>query len=580
MTEQNQEIFVSGSTISEGIAIGKLFVLKNEEEMFVPRFSIQECDVENEILRYRAALTSSREDLRQLQTFLSTEGSDEVVTIIDTHIQMLEDPMITTQVEEKISQMLLNTESVFRSVMGEYEEQFSKIEDSFFHQRLIDVKDLSHRILKHLHPVQQDEAIPVHSIVFAKELVPSHTAEACISKVGAFISEIGGSTSHAALIARAKGIPYVACIKQELLEKIEGSLVIVDGMSGKVIISPSDETIAYYKSLKDEIQCTMNFQAATLPKETFTKDRQKVVMAANIESISDCDHPYFSAAEEIGLFRSEFIFLQKELLTASEDVQYALYTKIFDKIADMPLVFRVLDLGSDKGFFKDALEDEPNPALGCRAIRFLLKHEELFVKQLRAVLRAAHGHNISLMVPLVSDLSELKAVKSLISRIKNDLKLAKIPFANDVPIGVMVEVPSAVLTADALAKECDFFSIGTNDLVQYTLACDRTNPTLSDHYHPAHPSILKLLKMIVDVSIRHNKKLSICGEMASNPLYTKFLLGLGVKNFSCAPRHIPKVQSRLKVIETSDAKEFAKKILELEQFEEIEQALRKDLMKD
>ncbi|MCH9630304.1 MAG: Phosphoenolpyruvate-protein phosphotransferase [Chlamydiia bacterium] len=579
MTKQMKEIVISGSTISEGIAIGKLFLLSSDEEIMVPQFAIQETEVDSEIERYRDAISSSRTDLKQLQVFLSDEGSEEAVTIIDTHIQMLEDPLMTTHVEEKISQMLQNTESVFRSVIGEYEEKFEKIEDTFFHQRLIDVKDLSHRILKHLHPKEEDdESIPANAVVFAKELVPSHTAEACVSKVCAFISEIGGATSHAALIARAKGLPYVANIKEEDLKEIEGCLVIVDGIDGKVILNPDISTLEKYTRLQNSILESLQNKLASLPKETITLDGQKIVMAANIEGISDFDHPYFGAAEEIGLFRSEFLFLQKEIFATSEDVQYALYRKIFDRAGDMPIVFRVLDIGGDKGFFQDTMQDEPNPALGCRAVRFLLQNKELFVRQLKALLRAACGRRASILIPLVSDISEVIEVKSLLKEIREEFDAKKIPYAEDVPIGLMIEVPSAVLTADTLAKECDFFSIGTNDLVQYTLALDRTNPMLSEHYHPAHPSILKLLKMVIDVAIKHGKKLSICGEMASNPLYTKLLLGLGVTNFSCAPRHIPKVQSKLLELRSEEAALFAEKVLKLEQFDEIEKALREDLI--
>ncbi|PCI95583.1 phosphoenolpyruvate--protein phosphotransferase [Candidatus Aerophobetes bacterium] len=578
MKKQSEEIVISGSTISEGIAIGKLFLLSSGEEIMVPQFAIQETEVDSEIERYRDALSSSRIDLKKLQTFLTDEGSDEAVTIIDAHIQMLEDPLMTTHVEEKISQMLQNTESVFRSVIGEYEEKFEKIEDTFFHQRLIDVKDLSHRILKHLHPKEEEEVIPANAVVFAKELVPSHTAEACVSKVCAFISEIGGATSHAALIARAKGLPYVANIKEADIKEIEGCLVIVDGIDGKVILNPNIDTQEKYTRLQNSILESVQRKVASLPKETITLDGQKIVMAANIEGISDFDHPYFGAAEEIGLFRSEFLFLKKEIFATSEEEQHSLYHKIFDRAGDMPIVFRVLDIGGDKGFFQDAMQDEPNPALGCRAIRFLLKNKELFTRQLKALLRAAQGKKASILIPLVTDVSEVIEVKTLLNDIKEEFDAKRIPYAKEVPIGLMIEVPSAVLTADALAKECDFFSIGTNDLVQYTLALDRTNPMLSEHYHPAHPSILKLLKMVIDVAKKHHKKLSICGEMASNPLYTKLLLGLGVKNFSCAPRHIPKVQSKLLELNSEEAAVFARKVLKLEQFNEIEKALREDLI--
>ena len=580
MTESKQEYYLSGFPVSEGVAIGKLYILSEQDNEFIPEFAINSEEVDREIQRYRTALSSSRQDLQQLQEFLSDEGSHEAVTIIDTHIQMLEDPFITTFVEQKIKQMLQNTESVFRSVIGEYEKKFVAISDTFFKQRLVDVKDVSQRILKHLYPKQEEaEHLPANAVIFAKELIPSHTAEACVSKVCAFISELGGQTSHAALIARAKGIPYVANIEMKSLEKAEGSIVIVDGLSGKVILNPSSQTLESYQKLKKDIIEEYQRLVDGIDLEAVTLDQKTVHIWANIEKTSDLDHPYFQGAEGIGLLRSEFLFLQREIFSVSEQEQYTMYAEIIKKAGHLPIIFRVFDLGGDKGLFKEAALEEPNPALGCRAIRFLLHYRDFFKRQLRAILRASVNGDVSLLFPLITDLDELRSVKKVINEVKAELLLEGEVFAGNLPIGCMIEIPSAALTCPSLAKECDFFSIGTNDLVQYALATDRSHPLLHGSYKPAHPSILKMLKMIIEAGILTNKRVSICGEMASNPIFTKLLLGLGIEHLSCAPRHIPLIKRMIRSISYSEAQELAEKISLLDSAREIEALLIEDCEK-
>jgi phosphotransferase system enzyme I (PtsI) len=576
MTEHQCEFYLEGFPISEGVAIGKLYILSHPHQDFVPEFSINSEEVDGEIQRYRKALSSSRQDLEQLQVFLSDEGSHEAVTIIDTHIQMLEDPLITTFVEQKIKQMLQNTESVFCSVIGEYEKKFVAIDDTFFKQRLVDVRDVSQRILKHLHPKPPLKQVPSNAVIFAKELIPSHTAEACVSKVCAFISELGGSTSHAALIARAKGIPYVANIHMEKIEKVEGSVAIVDGISGKVILNPSADTLESYQKLKKDIMDEYQRLVNDINLESITRDHQRVHLWANIEKISDLDHPYFRGAEGIGLLRSEFLFSQKEILSLSEELQYHTYDEIIKKAQHLPIIFRVFDIGGDKGFSQENAMEEPNPALGCRAIRFLLHYKELFRIQMRAILKASVRGNVSLLFPLVTDIDELREVKKFIHTVQEELLSEGVAFANHLPIGCMIEMPSAALTCESLAKECDFFSIGTNDLVQYALAMDRSHPFLNANYKPAHPAILKMLKMVIEVGEKYHKRVSICGEMASNPLFTKLLLGLGITHLSCAPRHLPIIKRTIRFISYQDAKTFAEKVLQLESALDIERLLVED----
>jgi len=573
MVKHKQEHYLRGFPLSEGIAIGKLYTLAQYEDLVPPIEAINSEDVDREIQRYRTALSSSRHDLEKLQEALSDdEGSHEAMTIIDTHIQMLEDPLITTFVEHKIKQMLQNTESVFCSVMGEYEKRFATIDDTF-QQRLTDVRDVSQRILRHLHAKPEERHLPENAIIFSKELVPSHTAEASVSRVSAFLSEMGGLSSHAALIARAKGIPYVANISMECLMDVEGDIVIVDGCLGQVILNPSPATLEHYRKMKESIFSDYQKLLHDSSHASETQDGKTIEVWANIETLSDLNHPQFALAEGIGLFRSEFLFSQKNIFTVSEEEQYELYVGMIQATRHLPIIFRVFDLGGDKGVVHEAAFEELNPALGCRAIRFLLQEPLFFKRQLRAILRASVEGSVSLLFPLITDLDEFRHVKKIVKEVQEDLTQEGITFAHTVPMGCMIEMPSAALTASALARECDFFSIGTNDLVQYSLAIDRSHPRLHHHYKPAHPCMLKMLKMIVEAAAPYQRSVSICGEMASNPLFTKLLIGLGIEKFSCAPRHIPVIKKTISRISYKEAIAFADAVLQLDSAEEVEAIL-------
>lgn len=575
MTHQKQEHYLKGFALSEGIAIGKLYLLTEYDETIIPEVAIDSEDVDKEIERYRLALSSSRKDLQLLQEVLSGKGSHEAVTIIDAHIQMLEDPLITTFVEHRIKEMRQNTESVFCSVMGEYESRFAAIDDSF-QQRLADVRDVSQRILRHLHPLTEEQKIPDHAVIFSKELVPSHTAEASVSTVCAFISEMGGHTSHAALIARAKGIPYVANIDVRRVKEVEGNIVIVDGCLGHVILNPSEETLESYRKIKKDIVEEYQKLLEDDMPGSFTQDGHEVEIWANVETLEDLKHPQLMTAQGVGLLRSEFLFSPKEVLTASEEDQYAIYSQMLENSQNMPIVFRVFDLGGDKRLAHPAALDEINPALGCRAVRFLLHDKPFFKRQLRAILRAGVIGDLLLLFPLVADIDELREVKAVVQEVEEELHQEGIPCACNIPLGCMIEMPAAALTCEVLARECDFLSVGTNDLVQYTLAIDRSHPYLCTRYKPAHPTILRMIRRIVEVGRAFGKKVSICGEMASNPLFTKLLIGLGVTQLSCAPRHIPLLKKTVRGLSYSDAVAFAEEALRLESAKAIEEMLREE----
>jgi phosphotransferase system enzyme I (PtsI) len=573
MSEQ-KEIWIKGFPVSDGIAIGVPFFLQPVPQE-IPEFPISLKEVDEEIARYRNALFSSRQDLAQLRTHLAQEVSDDAATIIDTHIHMLEDPLMNEHMEEKIRQTLQNSESVFKSVMTDYESRFSQRTDAFFQERLVDVmEDLAKRVLGHLCPRKGSSLnqVPYNSIVFANVLIPSYTASVQTARVSAFVTQTGGGNSHAALIARSKGIPYVTNVNVEAIQNVPCKWVIVDGQTGDVIFNPTSTTLDKYKQRKTCLKTTLQLLQKEQQYDAETVDGCSIQLFANVGNIGDLDNIHQFGAEGVGLFRSEYLFFQRRQLLTSEEEQYQAYTHLIRTVGQMPIVIRVFDIGGDKN--PEVLgEKEPNPILGCRGIRFLLKYKEIFKIQLRAILRAAVLGDVRILLPLISDLAEIEVARELITEIEKELHREGIPFKANIPVGSMIEVPSAVLICDGIARQSDFLSIGTNDLVQYTLGIDRGHPTMSEYCYPAHPSVLRMIKMVNIEAKRYGRSVSVCGEMASNPIFVPLLLGLGVDQLSCSPRYIPIVKRAIRKTNLLAAYELAHHVLQLNSTKEISQVL-------
>ncbi len=578
MTTSEQEIHLKGAPVSEGIAIGSLVFLTYSEEKEIPEFPISRAQVDGEIARYREAISSSREDLVKLQLDLDGEGAREVASIIGTHIEMLDDPLMTTHVEGKIREMLKNTEAVFHTVIHDYEKRFNETTDSFFRQRLSDVKDLSQRVLSNLCDSHRAsfENIPPNSVVFAQELAPSAPLQT--SNISAFVTQGGGGNSHAALIARAMGIPYVSSIDMQVLESAKGKQVIVDGLTGDIFINPSRLTLEKYEKLKLRLmkQYHQLDKDRDLVAETF--DGYPIYLFANVSTANDIDFIHQQGIQGVGLFRSEYLFMQDTSLFFDEERQYLIYRQMFKKAKEMPFTFRVIDLGGDKGSqaFQE-ISKESNPVLGCRGIRFLLRRRDVFKTQLRAIYRAAVGHSVRILLPLISDAHEFREVKRFTEEIKRELQRGECIFNPDLPLGCMLEVPSAILVCDTLAEESDFLALGTNDLIQYSLGIDRSNPGMSDFYYPTHPGIIRMIKMTALEAKRFQKTLTVCGEMASNPLFTALLIGLGVQNFSCAPRFIPVIKRTVRHLSFINACAIAEHVLTLKTSSEVANYLTESL---
>jgi phosphotransferase system enzyme I (PtsI) len=572
MAAEREEVVLRGLPISKGIGIGfPIFFSALDEELAESHISKKE--IEGEIVRYRTALARSRQDIEKLQKISAQEGTPEIVAILGTHLEMMQDPFLTSVIEEKIRARQQKIETIFFHLIEEYKQRFSILQDIYFQERVRDIVDVSRRILNHLSPVSKARMseMPHNSIILANELVPSETIEASSAVVSAFVTATGGVTSHAAIIARAKGIPYVANIDIKMLRRVDLAAIIVDGSQGLIIINPNKQTLKKYSEVKRGHleKHKLLKSAGHLKGETI--DGYEIRIFANLENPKEIDQLVKSGAAGVGLFRSEYLFLTRRKFPTEEE-QFEIYKRMTRSLKGRPLVVRVFDIGGDKKpdllpeeedakyFLK--IGNEQNPALGCRAIRFLLHYPEILERQLRALVRASRFGDVQILLPMVSDIAEIRQVRALIEKIQNDLREQGIRFAKTIPLGCMIEVPSSALMCDSLAKEVDFLSIGTNDLVQYVMAADRNNPNTSELYFSTHPSVLRLIRMIVASANSAKKPVVLCGESAADPTMIPILIGLGIREFSVAMRHIPLVKHTIRKWRILEACRLAEGALE------------------
>ncbi len=556
MKGSSEEKEYSGVSVCSGIAIGIAHFLIERNWVPDSEKSIDSGEVDAEIGRYKAAVTSSKGDLKQLQKNLEVGGSKDACNIIDGHIQMLDDPVLTTNVVDRIKGTLKSTETVFHSVMSEYEKQFASIDDAYLKERLIDVKDVKSRVLENLRPKRQKRIFPKGSILFAKELKPSDVLDAISCGVLALLSLKGGHTCHAALIAKAKGIPYLTCVSMPNVSKdsLRGD-IILDGIDGKLIVNPSKKTKLSYLKKQKEHKLLEKILQKDASKKAQTKDGQIIDIQANMGKDPDFSFLQKMGISKVGLLRTEFLYLGKDLQTLGFDKQLANYREINTQSNDISVTYRLFDTGGDK-----AETGEANPALGQRGIRYLLKNPAVLELQLKALLCSHSGSCVSILIPMVSDISEIKLVKSCIQKIYSVEKRANL--ANEIRIGAMIEVPSAALMIDEILKEVDFVSIGSNDLTQYVLATDRTQLDPRDQSKWMHPSVLTLIQNIADASRKTNQDVTVCGDLASNPVSVIILIGLGIRSFSSIPRNIPLIKRMIAKYSLKQCEQLAKDALD------------------
>ncbi len=565
-----------GTPICRGIAIGKPYNFKIVDDA-IPNFKIPPSDLELEVKRYKKALARAAKEIKQLQKRLETEHVAEGAAILEAHLHIMRDPLMTTRIEEEIRETHKNAEHIFHHVIKEYQKKFLALSDPVFREKFKDVEDIARRVLSCLMKTVRFTLadIPKGSVVFAKELTASDIAETASDHVEAFVTEYGGPTSHAAIVAKAKGIPFITNVNFEKINENIPKRVIVDGRVGEVILNPSANVLAHYETLQDQLDAHLESLDNLAQMKAETYDGFTTELMANVDIIEEIETVHTNGAAGIGLFRTEFLFMDRGKFPSEED-QFEAYREIAEKMNGLPVVIRTFDVGGDKVFPDQQLPREGNPFLGCRAIRFFLKEAEVFKNQLRAILRASAYGDVRIIFPMISALSELLEAKALLEEARRELAAKKVKMADYIPIGSMIEVPSAAIIADLLAKECDFLSIGTNDLVQYSMAVDRTNHALSGLNTPTHPSVIRLIKMVVTEANHHGIPVTVCGEVAADPRFTPLLLGLGVHELSVATRYIPVVKNAVRQTSIVCASKLAEKVLTLSNAAEIQELLDRE----
>ena len=556
----NSERRFQGVGVSQGIAIAHAYV---RGDVFIEpdKYSIDSSQKNEEIHRLKNALDETKKQIHNLKEQVRlASGANKEEAIFDAHLLVLEDHEVLDKVKNIILNDGLNVEYAFYDIMGRYIRELKKINDRYLRERVVDIEDVMKRVLVNLSSVEKAEQSATHDhILVIKELTPSDTAQIDHSLVKGFATEVGSYTSHAAIIARSLGLPAVVGIRGLSHQLHTGNTILIDGYEGLVILDPSAETLSNYKHLKKEKNKVVQKLQEARFEDPVTKDGRSITLSANIEFAYEALHAKENGAQGVGLFRTEFFYLNSKGLP-DEDTQEQIYSKVSDNLAPDTLIIRTVDIGGDKIPSEDN-EIELNPFLGWRGIRISLDRPEMFKTQLRAILRSAHSSSIGIMFPMISTIYELRYAKQLLEEVECDLDNEGIPYGKPREVGAMIEVPSAALLSSKLAKEVDFFSVGTNDLVQYTLAVDRINENVSDLYQPANPAVIKLLDQTVRSGHDEGIWVGVCGEMASDLLLTPLLLGLGFDEFSVGSPQVPAVKYALRKLNYRECKEMAKEAI-------------------
>lgn len=564
---------LQGIPASPGVAIGTGFFLSRALPRSVPS-TVPKEKMEEEVETFLRAVARSREQIRAIREEIR-DPSEESYQILSTHLALLDDSMLVDQTVRFIREERFTADWAFHRVLKTLLETFHRIEDQYLRERGHDLRQIGHRILENLagRSVESVASIRDPVIVIAHDLSPADTAQIQKSSVLAFATDVGSRTSHTAITARSLNIPAVVGLER-ITEEFQGTEeVIVDGEEGIVILQPTPETVREYADRKKAYSVRVRNLAKFSRLPAVSKDGKRLRLLANIEFPEEADLALRSGADGVGLYRTEFLYLNRRDLP-SEDEQFETYRRVVERFAPHPVIVRTLDLGGDKFASRLDLAAEMNPAMGLRAVRFCLREPGIFKQQIRAILRSSSYGTVRMMFPMISGVGELRAARAVVEEAKAELRKRRIPFDRKMQTGIMVETPSAALVADLLAREVDFFSIGTNDLIQYALAIDRVNEHVSYLYEPLHPAILRLIRRIVEGGHDAGIPVAMCGEMAGEPLYVYTLLGLGLDELSMTPASIPRVKRIIRKSVAYEAKEFAGSLLAHATAQEIQEILR------
>ncbi len=564
------ERVLRGIPVSAGVCRGKILVL-DKARKGVERRDVPEAEIPGELNRLQQSLVRTREQLQEVQRKVAQNLGAEHATIFDAHLMVLEDPALIDEVVRVIQRDKVNAEFAFHAITERYADALAKVEDEYLRERTSDMRDVSSRVLNNL-AGQGDLVDLAHltepCIIIAHDLTPSKTAQLDRKNVLGFATDIGSKTSHTAIMARSLRIPAVVGLKHASDELTTGEYALLDGFNGVIVVNPTDQTLFEYGQLiRKQVTLEEKLRDA-LTQPAITLDNHHVVVSANIEQAADAETVRASGADGIGLFRTEYLFINRET-PPDEEEQYQAYRQVAAALKPNPVVIRTLDLGGDKLLSSLAMQTESNPFLGWRAIRFCLQHEDFFRAQLRAILRASVEGNVKIMYPMISGLDELVQANAFLAQFKAELQKEGVAFDDKLEIGAMIETPSAAVIADALAKRVQFFSLGTNDLIQYTLAVDRLNEKIAHLYEPTHPAILRLIRQTVDAARSQKVWVSVCGEMAGDPSLVPLLIGLGVDELSAAPPLLAQLKYLIRRLKLSDARELAAFAVDCESATEI-----------
>ena len=552
--------------------------LKDSELLVVPQIRLAKGDVDKEVDKFQEAVEKTRDELRSIKSHIAEQMGDNHARIFDAHLMILDDVMVSEDTIDVIRKEKLNAAASFQRVVNRVMSSFDQIEDEYLKDRYVDIKDVKRRVLLHLLGRERGSVDkPVDpSIIVSHDLSPSDTAQLDRRMTMAFATDKGGRTSHTAILARSQGVPAVVGL-EDVFDAVEtGDTIIIDGNTGSVVINPTKATIEDYeaeikrfKELEDQLLTLTHYPAITI-------DDKQFMLCANLDLPEEVESVLEYGGQGVGLFRTEYFFISQDYLP-SEDEQYKMYRSVAEKLGDRPVTFRTIDIGGDKivGYLNNATE--LNPFMGWRGIRFCLTRKDIFKAQLRALYRtSAHG-NIKIMFPMIAQIEEVIQAKEICNEVQVELKRGRYKFDPNVELGVMIETPSAVVMADAMAKEVDFFSIGTNDLIQYTLAVDRGNSRISHLYQNLHPSIIRSLKTTVEAAHKKKIHVGVCGEMCVDPLSVLVLIGLAIDEFSTSPNMIPEVKRIIRSVTYDECKSLVRRVLRYRTTSEIEREIEEFL---
>jgi phosphotransferase system enzyme I (PtsI) len=570
-------IQLKGIAAAGGISIGPAYKL-GSEEFIVLREAIRWEDIPVQIQFFEEALIKTRREIIELQKRISTDMGQEEAQIFDAHLLVLEDRMLIEEVISRLKKEQLNVAYIFSEVLKKYISVFLKIEDEYLKERIADINDVGKRILRNLLGKEKIGLgdIKEKAIIVAHDLSPSDTVAMHTKNIAAFVTDIGGKTSHTAIMAKSLEIPAVVGLENVTSKVNPGDVLIVDGAAGTVIISPDEETLNKYRQKLEELKGIAEKFLSVKDLAAVTTDGREVLISANIEFPDEVSSVKLHGSHGIGLYRTEFFYMNRND-APSEEEHYEAYKYVAEAMNPHPVIIRTLDIGGDKFLSQFRIPHEMQPFLGWRAIRFCLARPDIFKLQLRAILRASVHGNLKLMYPMISGIEELRQANRLLGEAKEELRKNGLAFNDQIKVGVMIEVPSAAMTADILAKEADFFSIGTNDLIQYSLAVDRSNEKVAYLYEPAHPAVLRFIKNIIDAAHQANIKVAMCGEMAGDPSLTLILLGLGLDEFSMPSQIIPELKYIIRAVEYKEAQWLANQAMGLSTGAQVEELAQNKL---